>query len=305
MQGDGFGRGSNSTVDVLDLHRSPSPENSRASTSSTLVECTFAISDTSSVSGVSSVSYITLDSIWPWWEVEAEKILRGPSLHAIQLLCRYHIYRDDCTPESILRKRWPSRLDSFLLNLSGGTYNCSDVTDLDLDQKVREILKRLVPSVPAAETRSDLASSTLLPEPNAARLASKLNDESSLRFQKITFADYIREALYPEGTVESLVDFNDWHDSLFNQVSDRLEGFPEEAARFAQIEQVSAAVTTPLLPLTRAVVTRRKPRTLGGFRKPATSTVSSSESGGCISARPSVHSRPSPRTFQRPASGPR
>ncbi|KAL9105019.1 MAG: hypothetical protein Q9163_000116 [Psora crenata] len=275
MQGFGCGRGSNSTVDNLNLYHSSTPENYRASSPATLVEYTPALFDAPSVSDISSVFYVPSAnaSIWPWWEAEAENILRGPNLHAIQLLCRFHIYKDDSIPESALRKRWRSRLNSFLIELCAGTNNCSDVAALDQDQMVQEILKRLVPSVPVAHTCRDLVSSTLLLEPDVTRLASKLNNESSLRFQNVTFADYIKEALYPEENIESIIDFNDWHDSLFNIVSDRLEKFPAEAVKYAQIEQVCAApITRPLL--TRAAVTRREPCALGGLRKPAADTVS-------------------------------
>lgn len=135
---------------------------------------------------------------------------------------------------------------------------------------MREILQRLVSSAPAADTWRDLVPSTLLGEPNASCLASKLDEESSLRFQKITFAHYVRAALYLEETVEPIEEFIDWHDSPFNQVSQRLKEFPEE---YEQIEQVSAAVTIPLPPLIGAGITRRKPGALGGLRKPTTSTI--------------------------------
>jgi len=277
------GRGFDSTVEYLELHRPLTSERSQASTP-TLVERGSAISNASSISDLySSYGPAANDAIWPWWAAQAENILRGSDLQAIQLLCRYRIYKDDSTPESIFREIQPSRLNSFLLDLSEGTYNDLNVADLNLNQKVREILKRLVPSVSVADIRRDLALSTLLLERDATRLASKLNDESSLRFQKITFTDQIGEALYPGRTIESVLDFNDWHDSLFNEVSYRLETFPEEAEKYAQIEQVSAAFTMPVPQLTRAEVAKREPRTLGGLRKPA--AITSPGCGACTSAR--------------------
>lgn len=45
-------------------------------------------------------------------------------------------------------------------------------------------------------------------------------------------------------------DYIDWHNGLFNKVFDRLENFPNEVEKYAQIEQVSAALTLPFLSLT-------------------------------------------------------
>lgn len=297
-------RGSYSTISHLESHRSSTPENSQAASSSTFVEYSTPASDVTSFSDVSSVSNASSanDVVWPWWEAEAEHILRGPDLNAIQLLCRYRTYRDSSIPASILRPRWAPSLNNFLLQLSAGAYNRSDVDDLELDQKVREIMKRLVPPVPAADNRRDLVSSTLLLEPNAWRLTTTLDNESSLRCRQITFVDYVREALYPEETVEPIESFIDWHDSLFNAISSRLEDFPEQAVKYTQIEHVSAAVTIAIPLLTRAVAPGRESSALGRLRKPTASTVSSPKSG--TSAQPWVYLWPSPRPFQKSPSGP-
>lgn len=298
MQGWGSRCSSRSTIDDLELHRSSTPETSRASFPSTLVELT------SSACSAPSVSYEppANDPVRPWWEAEAEKILRGPSLQAIRLLCRYRVYRDDSTPGSILQRRWPSSLNSFLVNLSAGTYNWGDVADLCLEQKVMEILKRLVSSIPVANVWRDLASPTLLLEENASHLASKLNEESLSRLQNITFTDFVRRALYPEESIEPILDFEDWHDSLFNLVCNNVERSLLEAWKYVQIEQVSKAASKFVLLLTNAVVTRREPRALGGLRS---SAAVSSPVSGFTPARPGVHLPPSPRRSWRSAQGPR
>jgi len=46
----------------------------------------------------------------------------------------------------------------------------------------------------------------------------------------------------PNKDVLPLEAFKDWHDNLFNQISDRLENFPEETEKFVQVIRVSAAV---------------------------------------------------------------
>lgn len=88
----------------------------------------------------------------------------------------------------------------------------------------------------------------------ASSVALQLNEGSLSRFRKITFSDYVREALYPEEYVDSMEDYIDWHNGLFNEVFDRLENFPDEVEKYAQIEQVSAATTLPFLSLTDAMV---------------------------------------------------
>ena len=93
MQGPKPTRGSNPTVNDLELHYCSTPEVLLASSLSTL--CTSSVSDTSSVSG----------SKRPWWEAQAKHILQGTDSQAIQLLQRYRICRDDDVPSSILRKK--------------------------------------------------------------------------------------------------------------------------------------------------------------------------------------------------------
>ncbi len=139
--------------------------------------------------------------------------------------------------------KWAPILSSFLLRLDARTYSRDKVAGLDLDQKVEEILKRLVPSLPATNTWRDLPSPTILLEPDALCVALKLSEESLAQFRKITFQDYIREALYPGETVDCVEGFIDWHDGLFDQVSNRLEKHPEEVGRYARIEQVSTTAT--------------------------------------------------------------
>lgn len=243
MQGPTSRHGSTSTVNSLGLHRSLTPSNSLASSPSTIFELTPPNSYASSVN----------DSILPRWDAEAEDILRGTDLQVIQLLCRYRTYRDDSIPGSILRTRRAPILDSFLLRLSAGTYSHRDVAYMDLDQKVQEILQRLVLSFPVEDPWKHWASRAVLLESDASYIAFQLNNESLSWFRKITFSDYVREALYPGEYVDSVEDYTDWHNGLFKKVLDRLENFPNEVEKYAQIEQVSAAPTLLFLSLTDAM----------------------------------------------------
>ena len=131
-------------------------------------------------------------------------------------------------------------LNTFVL-LSAGTYSRSYADDLDVDQKVEEILTRLEPSRPNNRSWWHWTLSAALLQSDASLIASELYEESLSRFADITFPDYIREALYPDEDVLPLENFKDWHDDLFNQISDLLEEFPGETEKFVQVTRVSAA----------------------------------------------------------------
>ncbi len=281
IQGPGSKRGSFSTVNELQFHRPLTPQNSLASCSSTLFRSSIASSLRSSYT--SSID----DSIPPWWEAQAEYILRGHDLQAIRLLCRYRTYRDSSTPASILRTRWTPILNNSLLQLSAGTSSRSHVDDMDLDQKVKEILTRLEPSRPDDRTWWHSTLPAALSQPDASNVASELNEESLSRFESITFLDYVREALYPNEDVLPLEAFKDWHDDLFNQISDRLENFPGETEKFVQVVRVSAAVPIPFarLMILMAAIARRKPGALGGQPKCVVCAASSFGHGTCASTQ--------------------
>ena len=243
MQGPASRRGSTPTVNHFELHRPSTREDSLTSCPSTLVGSynTAPVTD----SYASSLN----DALLPWWEPEAEIILRGTDLQAMQRLYRYRTYHGEHIPGSVLRTRWPSILSSLLLHLSSGTFSRRDVDILNLEQKVEEILKRLAPSRSVWVHWDSSVSYPALLESEASRVASELEEESLSCLRRIPFSDYIRVALYPEEYVDSVEAFKDWHDGLFNQVSDRLESFPEEEGKYAQIEKVSAVTTKPLAPM--------------------------------------------------------
>ncbi len=228
MEGPGSTHSFSSTAIELEPHRPLTPENSLASHPSTLFE--------------SSCGSSVHDSILPWWEAEAEDILRGTDLQAIRLLCRYRTYRDSSIPASILRTRWTPTINTFLLQLTAETYSRRDVDDLDLGQKVEVLLRWLEPSRPADRTWWHSPLPAL--QPNAAHVASELNEQSWSLFRDITFSDFVREAFYPEETVEPVETFKDWHDDLFYEVLDRLERFPAEEEKFVQIQQVRTILLT-------------------------------------------------------------
>jgi len=241
MQGPGSRRGSISTTDELELHRLLKPENSLPSRPSTLFESSYAISVHESSISPGSQSYASFvdESILPWWEAEAEDILRGIDLQTIRLLCRYRLYKDSSIPASIPRTRWTPILNSFLLQLGVGTYSRSDIDNLDLDQKAKELLTRLEPSIPDDDGPwGCLPSSAAFFQLDASQVASKLNEESLSLFKNITFLNHVRKALYPGETIDPVEAFKGWHDDLFHLVLGRLKSFPAEEEKFVQIKQV-------------------------------------------------------------------
>lgn len=244
MEGPGSNHSSSSTVIGLKLHRTLTPENSLASSPSTVFEssCGSSVHDSSISLGIQQYESSVDDSIPPWWEAEAEDILRGTDLQAIRLLCRYRIYRDSSIPASILRTRWTPTMDTFLLQLTAEIHSRRNIDDLDLDQKVEVLLRWLEPSYPA--DRTWLHSPFPALQLNASHVASELNEQSWSLFRDITFSDFVREALYPEANVEPVETFKDWHDDLFYQVLDQLEQFPAEEEKFVQIQQVRTILST-------------------------------------------------------------
>lgn len=89
-----------------------------------------------------------------------------------------------------------------------------------------------MPSFPLEDPPKHWASHTALLESDASRIALQLNEESLSRFRKITFPDYIQEVLYPEEYIESVEDYINWHNGVFNKVFNRLENFPDEVEKY-------------------------------------------------------------------------
>ena len=156
---------------------------------------------------------------------------------------------------------------------------------MNLDQKVKEMLTRLEPSRPDDRTWWHSTLPAALSQSNALNVASKLNEKSLSRFESITFLNYVREALYPNEDVLPLKAFKDWHDDLFNQISDRLESFSKEIEKFVQVVRVSAAVLISFarLMISMTAIARRKSDALSGQSKCVVCTASSFEHGTCAS----------------------
>lgn len=173
-----------------------------------------------------------------WWEDGAENILRGYDLQAIQLVCRFRTYRDESLPGEILRTRWPPLLNAFFVSLRAG--DRKTVVELDVNQKVEGILKQLSPSFPSPDPLEIHLLHDLLREADALLAALEINNTSCSAFKRITFSDWARAARDPDEYVEPVEDFFDWHGSLQDILEDRLQNFPDERAKYIQMEKVDA-----------------------------------------------------------------
>lgn len=85
-----------------------------------------------------------------WWEKEAEEILRtNTTLRNLQLVCRFVPFQSQRLPRVVLSNRWKPALDAFLTSLRAQQCDKHDypnnIGELDKDQKVDEILRRLRP----------------------------------------------------------------------------------------------------------------------------------------------------------------
>ena len=60
------------------------------------------------------------------------------------------------------------------------------------------------------------------------------------RRSKIAFSDWARAARDPDEYVDTVEDFFDWHGSLQDLLEDRLHHFPDERAKYIQMEMVDA-----------------------------------------------------------------
>ncbi len=129
------------------------------------------------------------DQTAEWWGVQAERILRGSNVQAIQFLCRFRPYADESLPRSILSKRWTPRLNTFLRHL-GLEEGCQTVVDPDVNLKVEEILKRLAPS-PSSDSRGHWTPQKAIHEPDASHVASELNEASFMEFKRISYPDLV------------------------------------------------------------------------------------------------------------------
>ena len=114
--------------------------------------------------------------------------------------------------------------------------------DLNKDQKVEEILKLLIPSLPPLDHLEDWLLYEVFNEPDTSRAAFGLEDVSNSNLKKISFSDWARAARDPEDYVDSVEDFIDWQIGLYELTCERLKSILGEMDRYAQIEMVTTTI---------------------------------------------------------------
>jgi len=184
-----------------------------------------------------------------WWEDGAKNILRGNDLQDIKLICRFRTYSDENLPREILHTRWLPLLNTFFLNLHEGDRQA--VNDLNKDQKVEGILKKLVPPLPSSDPSDIQKLHELLQEEDVSQSALGLNEASCSAFKRIPFSDWARSARDPYELVDLVDDFLDWHGSLQDIVESRLTDNPDEMEKYVQMEIVGASVVIEMVQLTQ------------------------------------------------------
>lgn len=189
------------------------------------------------------------DLLCRWWEDGAKNILRENDLQNIKLVCRFRIYSDENLSREILHTRWLSLLNTFFLNLHEGDRQA--VNDLNKDQKVERILKKLVSSLSFSDSSNIQKLHKLLQEENVSQSVLDLNEASCSAFKRIFFSDWARSARDSHELIDLVNDFLDWHDSLQNIVKSRLRDNSDEMKKYVQIKIVDAFVMIEMIQLTQ------------------------------------------------------
>lgn len=129
-------------------------------------------------------------------------------------------------------------LNAFFVSLGAG--DRTTVIGLDVDQKVQGILKQLSPSLPSSDPLEIHLFHDLLREADASLAALELNNTSCLAFKRIAFSEWVWAVRDPNEYVEAVEEFFDWHGSLQDELEGRVQNFPDERARYIQMERKDA-----------------------------------------------------------------
>ncbi|KAL2868427.1 uncharacterized protein BJX67DRAFT_57538 [Aspergillus lucknowensis] len=168
-----------------------------------------------------------------WWEDEATTVLWAFEIEEIKRVIRYRLFPDEQLPRMALQSRSAATVESFLIALARPQERVR-LASLSHIQKVEEILHRCQTTAPP------LVSWSWLPARKDADLdpltiARAIDTESHLHFARISFEELVRYALgYPSGRVEW---FLQQHTVFYAHLLDHLNAFPEEIARYAEVEE--------------------------------------------------------------------
>ncbi|KAL4783057.1 hypothetical protein BJX76DRAFT_348923 [Aspergillus varians] len=168
-----------------------------------------------------------------WWEDQASNILWAFDVEDIRRLIRYGLYPDEQLPRMALQSRSTPTVEKFLSGLVKPQERGIFV-HLSHNQKVEEIIQRCKLTTPPviswgwlpARKDSDMG---------PLAIAKAVDTESHLHFARISFEELVRYTLgYPSSRVEW---FLQQHTSFYAHLLDHLNAFPEELAKYAEVEE--------------------------------------------------------------------
>jgi hypothetical protein len=170
-------------------------------------------------------------------EKEVVKILKDDNLDDLKRLTRFRLYQDDGLPGSILRDRPEVTLDTFLFILRLEAGHRGPHPDLDITQKVQEILRLLPQRPPSPNLSWDWKPEDAMYEVDIESIATDIDEASYLQLWQIPFEGWVRYAIgYSEASVER---FFDQHRILRDKLSSFLSGSPDAFAKFSLVEKVN------------------------------------------------------------------
>ncbi|KAL4922239.1 hypothetical protein BDW62DRAFT_80010 [Aspergillus aurantiobrunneus] len=167
-----------------------------------------------------------------WWEDDTATALWAFDIQEIRRVIRFGLISDEQLPRMALRSRSPPTVEEFLAGLVKPQERVF-LANLSHNQMVEEIIRLSKPTTPP------LVSWGWIPtckdgDLDALTIAKVIDAESHLHFCRISFEELVRYALgYPTTRVEW---FLQQHTCFFAHLLDHLHAFPEEMARYAEVE---------------------------------------------------------------------
>lgn len=182
------------------------------------------------------------------WENQAQSTLLAHDAPAIWRVIRYRLFHDESLPWRILLSRNESVVENFVLNLCA-PQEALWVSKLSHYQKVGEMLRRVrvasPPFIPWMWFPSRLADDSTPQD-----IATAIDAESRLQFNRIPFEDLVRYSLnYRSLSVDW---FLHQHTNLYIHLLAYLNEFPDEIEKYVEVELVGLAAEFAIKQLTYA-----------------------------------------------------
>ena len=153
---------------------------------------------------------------------------------------------------NIFRERFCTRDDyhcwtRFFFNLHEDDQQA--VNDLNKDQKIEIILKKLILSLFFSDSSNIQKLHELLQEENVFQSVLNLDKTNCSTFKKILFLDWVKLARDSHELIKLVNDFLNWRGSLQNIVKNRLKDNSDEMKKYVQIKTVNVFVMIEIIQL--------------------------------------------------------